>query len=148
MFSQIRLSVDLLIVNIEKEMEYIARVRQNEHNPNIYCEYGGRLIGLTTALDEVKKIQIEIDNHIDDIIKNTTDGNYMEKLGVLEDENEVLRNKNYILSKELKKYHKLKNRKIKETPECMKELSENEIESIVMEAYEDDDYENDIYKDE
>lgn len=138
MFSQIKLEMDLLIVNIEKEMDYIARLRQIEHNSNTYIEQGGRLIGLTTALEEVKKSQRNIDNHIDEILKNTTDGNYFEKLGVLEDENAVLRNKNYILSQELKKYNRLKNQKTENTPECLKELTEEEIDNIITEAYESD----------
>ena len=38
MFSQIQTEIDLLIVAIEKEIEYISLIRTNEHNPNLFAE--------------------------------------------------------------------------------------------------------------
>ena len=128
MFSQIQTEIDLLIVAIEKEIEYISLIRTNEHNPNLFAEYGGRTIGLTYALTEIHKTQNKINEHISDILKNTTDGNYIAKLGVLEDENRVLRDKIYLLEQDLKKYIKMQKRNSdsEQHPECFKEYTEDE----------------------
>ena len=141
MFSQIQTEIDLLIVAIEKEIEYISLIRTNEHNPNLFAEYGGRTIGLTYALAEVNKAQRNINEHISDILKNTTDGNYIAKLGVLEDENRVLRDKIYLLEQDLKKYEAMqkRNQEAKQHPECFKEYTEDEIDKIITDAYNNDD---------
>ena len=140
MLSQIQTEIDLLIVAIEKEIEYISLIRTNEHNPNLFAEYGGRTIGLTYALTEIHKTQNKINEHISDILKNTTDGNYIAKLGVLEDENRVLRDKIYLLEQDLKKYIKMQKRNSdsEQHPECFKEYTEDEIDKIIEDAYNDD----------
>lgn len=123
MFTQITTEMELLTVEIEKIMDNVANARANEYNPNLFNEFGGRLIGLTESLAEIRKTQIHINDHIADIIKNTADGNYVEKLGVIEDENRVLRDKIYLLEKDLQKYDTLRKNKLAGTPpDCLKEL--------------------------
>lgn len=131
--------MDLLTVEIEKIMDEIANARANEYNPNLFNEFGGRLIGLTEALAEIRKTQVNINDHIIDILKNTADGNYVEKLGVIEDENIVLRNKIYLLEKDLQKYDTIKKNKLAGTPpDCLKELSHEEITKKIDDAYDSD----------
>lgn len=136
MFSQIQIEMDKLVINLEKTADYIAGLRQNEYNPNVYAEYGGRLIGITESLSEIRKAQIHINDHIIDILKNTTDGNYVAKLNLLIDENDLLRDKVELLEEDLKKYHTL--RKDKEPAPIMKELSEEEIDKIIDEEIDKD----------
>ena len=127
--------MELLTVEIEKIMDNVA----NEYNPNLFNEFGGRLIGLTESLAEIRKTQIHINDHIADIIKNTADGNYVEKLGVIEDENRVLRDKIYLLEKYLQKYDTLRKNKLAGTPpDCLKELSHEEITKKIDDAYNSD----------
>lgn len=131
--------MDLLTVEIEKIMDEVANARANEYNPNLFNEFGGRLIGLTEALAEIRKTQVNINDHIIDILKNTADGNYVEKLGVIEDENIVLRNKIYLLEKDLQKYDTIKKNKLAGTPpDCLKELSHEEITKKIDDAYDSD----------
>lgn len=131
--------MDLLTVEIEKIMDEVANARANEYNPNLFNEFGGRLIGLTEALAEIRKTQVNINDHIIDILKNTADGNYVEKLGVIEDENIVLRNKIYLLEKDLQKYDTIKKNKLAGTPpDCLKELSHEEITKKIDDAYDGD----------
>ena len=131
--------MDLLTVEIEKIMDEVANARANEYNPNLFNEFGGRLIGLTEALAEIIKTQVNINDHIIDILKNTADGNYVEKLGVIEDENIVLRNKIYLLEKDLQKYDTIKKNKLAGTPpDCLKELSHEEITKKIDDAYDSD----------
>lgn len=141
MFTQITTAIDLLKVAIEKELEYISMMRLNEQNPNMFAEYGGRTIGLTWALQEINKTQNDINEHITDILKNTTDGNYIAKMGVLEDENRVLRDKVYLLEQDIKRYKNMSD-KSKTHPECFKEYTEQEVDDMIQEAYEKDDYED------
>ena len=141
MFTQITTSIDLLKVEIEKELDYISMMRLNEQNPNMFAEYGGRTIGLTWALQEINKTQLDINEHITDILKNTTDGNYIAKMGVLEDENRVLRDKVYLLEQDIKRYKSMSD-KNKTHPECFKEYSEQEVDDMIQEAYEKDGYED------
>lgn len=143
MFTQIQTELELLVVAIEKIIDYITALRSSEANPNLYTEYGGRLIGLTEALKEIKKTKINVNEHIIDILKNTTDGNYVAKLGILEDENRVLRDKVYILNEDLKKYNNLKKgKKQNKSLDCLKELSESEIDKKIEDKYlENDEYE-------
>lgn len=141
MFTQITTAIDLLKVEIEKELEYISMMRLNEQNPNMFAEYGGRTIGLTWALQEINKTQLDINEHITDILKNTTDGNYIAKMGVLEDENRVLRDKVYLLEQDIKRYKNMSD-KNKTHPECFKEYSEKEVGDMIQEAYEKDGYED------
>lgn len=139
MFTQITTEMDLLTVEIEKIMDEVANARANEYNPNLFNEFGGRLIGLTEALAEIRKTQVNINDHIIDILKNTADGNYVEKLGVIEDENIVLRNKIYLLEKDLQKYDTIKKNKLAGTPpDCLKELSHEEITKKIDDAYDSD----------
>ena len=139
MFTQITTEMDLLTVEIEKIMDEVANARANEYNPNLFNEFGGRLIGLTEALAEIRKTQVNINDHIIDILKNTADGNYVEKLGVIEDENIVLRNKIYLLEKDLQKYDTLRKNKLAGTPpDCLKELSHEEITKKIDDAYNSD----------
>jgi len=139
LFTQITTEMDLLTVEIEKIMDEIANARANEYNPNLFNEFGGRLIGLTEALAEIRKTQVNINDHIIDILKNTADGNYVEKLGVIEDENIVLRNKIYLLEKDLQKYDTIKKNKLAGTPpDCLKELSHEEITKKIDDAYDSD----------
>lgn len=121
MFTQITTSIDLLKVEIEKELEYISMMRLNEQNPNMFAEYGGRTISLTWALQEINKTQLDINEHITDILKNTTDGNYIAKMGVLEDENRVLRDKVYLLEQDIKRYKSMSD-KIKLTQNVLKNI--------------------------
>ena len=131
--------MELLTVEIEKIMDNVANARANEYNPNLFNEFGGRLIGLTESLAEIRKTQIHINDHIADIIKNTADGNYVEKLGVIEDENRVLRDKIYLLEKDLQKYDTLRKNKLAGTPpDCLKELSHEEITKKIDDAYNSD----------
>lgn len=141
MFTQITTSIDLLKVEIEKELEYISMMRLNEQNPNMFAEYGGRTIGLTWALQEINKTQLDINEHITNILKNTTDGNYIAKMGVLKDENRVLRDKVYLLEQDIKRYKSMFD-KNKTHPECFEEYSEQEVDDMIQEAYEKDGYEN------
>ena len=104
MFTQITTELDLLVVAIEKEIEFVDALRQNEHNSNVYIEDGGRLVGLTEALAEVRQTQLKINEHIIELLKNTTDGNYVAKMGVLEKKNEVLTQEISLLQQELKRY--------------------------------------------
>lgn len=139
MFTQITTEMELLTVEIEKIMDNVANARANEYNPNLFNEFGGRLIGLTESLAEIRKTQIHINDHIADIIKNTADGNYVEKLGVIEDENRVLRDKIYLLEKDLQKYDALRKNKLAGTPpDCLKELSHEEITKKIDDAYNSD----------
>lgn len=142
MFTQITTSIDLLKVEIEKELEYISMMRLNEQNPNMFAEYGGRTIGLTWALQEINKTQLDINEHITDILKNTTDGNYIAKMGVLEDENRVLRDKVYLLEQDIKRYKDMQQKSSKKQQhlECLKELSEEEINNKIEERYSDGEY--------
>lgn len=140
MFTQITTAIDLLKVEIEKELEYISMMRLNEQNPNMFAEYGGRTIGLTWALQEINKTQLDINEHITDILKNTTDGNYIAKMGVLEDENRVLRDKVYLLEQDIKRYKSMSD-KNKTHPECFEEYSEQEVDDMIQEAYEKDGHE-------
>ena len=139
MFTQITTEMELLTVEIEKIMDNVANARANEYNPNLFNEFGGRLIGLTESLAEIRKTQIHINDRIADIIKNTADGNYVEKLGVIEDENRVLRDKIYLLEKDLQKYDTLRKNKLAGTPpDCLKELSHEEITKKIDDAYNSD----------
>lgn len=142
MFTQIQTTIDVLKASIDSELEYISMMRLNEQNPNMFAEYGGRTIGLTWALQEINKTQIQINDHITDILKNTTDGNYIAKLGVLEDENRVLRDKIYLLEQDIKRYKEMqkRNRKNKKHPECFKELTDKEINDKIEEEYSKNDY--------
>lgn len=138
MFTQIQTEMDLLVVEIEKILDQIATLRANENNSNIYIEYGGRLIGLTEAISKIRQTQLKINQHIADILRNTTDGNYLMKLDLLEDENSVLQDKIAILKEELEKYTKFKRTNKTNIPisaDCLKELSEDEIDTIIEDAY-------------
>lgn len=147
MFTQIQVEMDLLITKIEKILDYIAGLRASENNSNIYIEYGGRLIGLTESIAEIRQTQTKINAHIADILKNTTDGNYLTKLQLLEDENVVLQDKINILQEELKSYTRIKNINKSNLPvDCLKELSEEEIDNKIREEYLNDDLEG--YNDE
>ena len=139
MFTQIQVAIDTLKATIDNELEYISMVRSNEQNPNMFAEYGGRTIGLTWAMREIDKTQVEIDNHIAEILKNTTDGNYIAKLGVLEDENRVLRDKIYLLEQDIKRYKDMQKKSSKKQQhlECLKELSDEEINNKIEEKYSD-----------
>lgn len=86
MFSQIDTEIQLLEDVIDEEINYITTLRKEATNSNMYIEYQGRIIGLSTALNYVRNTKININKHILEILKNTTDGNYVEKLGILEDE--------------------------------------------------------------
>ena len=132
MFTQITTELDLLVVAIEKEIEFVDALRQNEHNSNVYIEDGGRLVGLTEALAEVRQTQLKINEHIIEILKNTTDGNYVAKMGVLEKKNEVLTQEISLLQQELKRY------KIKPVDsECFREFSSEEIDQKILDKYEE-----------
>lgn len=149
MFTQIQVEMDLLITEIEKVMDIVAEVRANEHNANIYIEYGGRLIGLTEAETKIRQTQTKINAHIANIVKNTTDGNYLMKVDLLEDENAVLQDKINLLQEELAKYTRAKrvnksNLDIQD--DCLRELSSEEIDNKINEAYMDNYIE--VYEDE
>lgn len=107
MFSQIDTEIQLLEDVIDEEINYITTLRKEATNSNMYIEYQGRIIGLSTALNYVRNTKININKHILEILKNTTDGNYVEKLGILEDENRVLRDKIYLLEQDLSKFDTL-----------------------------------------
>mgnify|MGYP007013866756 CR=1 FL=1 len=139
MFTQITTELSLLAVEIEKIMDVVSNARANEYNPNLFNEYGGRLIGLTEALAEIQKTQLIVNDHIADILKNTADGNYVEKLNVINEENIVLRNKIDLLEKDLQKYDTLRKNKLAGTPpDCLKELSHEEITKKIDDAYNSD----------
>lgn len=133
MFTQITTELDLLVVAIEKEIEFVDALRQNEHNSNVYIEDGGRLVGLTEALAEVRQTQLKINEHIIEILKNTTDGNYVAKMGVLEKKNEVLTQEISLLQQELKRY---KTKPV--DSECFREFSSEEIDQKILDKYEED----------
>lgn len=136
MFTQITTELSLLAVEIEKIMDEVSSARANEYNPNLFNEFGGRLIGLTEALAEIQKTQLIVNDHIADILKNTADGNYVEKLSVINEENIVLRNKIDLLEKDLQKYDTLRKNKLAGTPpDCLKELSHEEITKKIDDAY-------------
>ena len=136
MFTQITTELSLLAVEIEKIMDEVSSARANEYNPNLFNEFGGRLIGLTEALAEIQKTQLIVNDHIADILKNTADGNYVEKLNVINEENIVLRNKIDLLEKDLQKYDTLRKNKLAGTPpDCLKELSHEEITKKIDDAY-------------
>lgn len=136
MFTQIQTEMDILSADIENEIEYTTQVRKLETNPNVFNEHSGRMIGLTIALQEVKNTKALISDHITEILKNTIDGNYVAKLGILEDENRVLRDKVYMLEKDLAKQSMFKN-KTDNLPENIKEEREKEEQQ----NKEDDNYE-------
>lgn len=139
MFTQIETELDLLIATIEKKIDYIASLRMDAINPNIYAEHGGRLIGLTEAIDEIKNTRAIISSHIVDVLKNTTDGNYISKLDVLEDENRVLRDKIYLLQQDIEKIKEIKAKNLSNTPvNCLRELREDEINQKIEDKYNED----------
>lgn len=147
MFSQIKVEMEILISTIEKHLDIVDDLRVNEVNPNLFNEYSGRTIGLYQALNEIRTTNDAISEHIKEILQNTTDGNYMEKLNLLEEENCVLQEKIYLLQKDLEQYKsqslKTENmsRILKEnlTEEDRKEIEEKakkrcqEIEDIYIE---------------
>lgn len=140
MFTQIQLSICELIADVENLMDKVASYRAGETNPNVFNEFGGRLIAYTEMMSLIRKTQAKIDEHIADILKNTTDGNYMDKLSILEEENDVLHDKVEILQDELKKY-KLSNKNL--PAECLQELDEIEMQKRVEEYYLRDDVDGD-----
>lgn len=105
MFTQIQTELDTLVASIQKHQDIVAQLRADEANSNYYLELGGRLIGLAEALEEVELSRTVIEEHIIDILKNTTDGNYAEKVSNLEAENDVLRERVKLLKDDLKKYN-------------------------------------------
>lgn len=139
MFTQITVEMDLLATRLEKELDYISNTRASETNPNMFNEDSGRLIGITLAISEVEKTRQEIDKHIAEILKNTTDGNYMAKLELLTNENIILRDKVAILEDELDKFQNLRRGTIP-IPASMGELSDSEMEQMIDEEIEKDDY--------
>lgn len=138
MFTQIQLAIEKLRLNIEEEIDYVATMRQNDNNNPTYIEKTGRIVGLTYALTEVDRISLEINEHIADILKNTTDGNYASKVTNLEDENEILREKIELLEDDLRKYNvsSKKKKKSNKLPSPIEELSENEIDKILTDEME------------
>lgn len=138
MFTQITTELDLLVATIDKEIDYVSAIRLSEHNPNMFAEYGGRSIGLSLALSEIKKTKLAIHDHILDILKNTTDGNYETKLGILEDENRLLRDKIYLLEQDISKNKDIKKNNLNNTPiDCWRELKDDEIKKKIQDKYEE-----------
>lgn len=125
MFSQINNEMEELIINIQKHQDIVAQLRLDESNPNSYVELGGRLIGLQEVLDEVELTRLAINDHIINILQNTTDGNYANKVNNLEDENKVLREKIEILKDDLKRYNLSKVKTISKSAEELP-LEDNE----------------------
>lgn len=105
MFTKIQTELDALLLSVQKHQDIVAQLRSDESNPNYYLELGGRLIGLTEAMEEIELSKTLIEGHILDIIKNTTDGNYAEKVSNLEAENDALRERVKLLKDDLKKYN-------------------------------------------
>ena len=75
-------------------------------NPNLYNEYSGGIKQLEWVSEHLATMLLNIDSHIEYILKNASDGNYTAKMGILEDENRVLGDKIYLLEQELKVYKK------------------------------------------
>ena len=140
MFTQIQTEMEILIAEVNKVMDYVASMRAVENNPNVYAELGGRLIGHTEILSKIRHTQFQIDEHIKDIIRNTADGNFVDKLDILEEENILLNRKIDLLKDELQKYKQGRINANNLPAECLKELSEQEIDNKIDEVYERDDY--------
>ena len=69
MFNQISTELEILVENLQEELKYVSALREGEINSNLYIEYGGRAIGISTCIAEVRKTQVEINNHIIEILK-------------------------------------------------------------------------------
>lgn len=151
MFTQISTELELLLNNLNDSLDSIIAVKLNETNPNVYMELTGRSLGLTEAIAEVRKTKMHVDEHINEILKNTVDGNYVTKLGILEDENRVLRDKAYILQKDIDKLTDMLDTKTdpnNRLNKSVKELTNEEIEQILESSrYKELGYDEDEYDD-
>jgi len=117
MLTPIKDEMNLLCNVLQMLIATTSAEREDIQNPNLYNEYTGRITSHVEALHEVQLTSVNIDKHIEYILQNTVDGNYAAKLGVLEDENRVLRDKQYLMEKEMDKMKKIKkDRKVLSKP--------------------------------
>ena len=111
MFTPITDELELLQSIVTELIVLTQEERIEQTNPVMNIEYTGRVAGLYEAKMQIDETVINVQQHIDYILKNTVDGNYAEKLNILEDENRVLRDKNYFLEQESKRIQEIKDKR-------------------------------------
>lgn len=111
MFTPVLDEIQLLQSIVTELLALTQEERESQTNPIMTVEYTGRVAGLYEAKMQIDETAINIEQHIDYILKNTLDGKYAEKLNILEDENRVLRDKNYFLEQESKRIQEIKDKR-------------------------------------
>jgi len=83
-------------------------------NPSNFIEDNGRLFGIEEAIDEILITRANVDDAINKFLGESMDGQYSVKMGLLQDEVNLLGNKLHIANIELEKYDKIKKDNSKE----------------------------------
>lgn len=131
MFTPILDEIQLLLQTVQAQKVQVMSMQYDINNPNLYNEYAGGIKQLDWAFDQLNLSYFNIEKIIEDIQRNTIDGNYMAKLSIVEDENMVLRDKIDLLEEDNEKITKMKKiRQNVNTNEEAKNILENvEIEN-------------------
>ncbi len=113
MFNEIYEELDDYQDRLRIKFNEINARRYIDMSPNAYIEDTGRMFGLEECSDEFITTRINIEAKINKFLEESMDGLSAHKIGLLEDEINVLKNKLTLQDNELRKYKIIKEKNSK-----------------------------------